>query len=116
MWVVAALEVHPAVAAVVLEACPEAAAPTVPPTWEGEVAVVALEDQGAAPPLYAALAPDPPASLSHPHASPSLSTTTTPRALRDPTDQQVCGHPATLSPLSLSPLTPTQTPPQMESF
>ena len=68
--------VHPAVAAP--EDCQEAAAPTVPPTWEGEVAAVVLEDQGAALPLCAALAPDPRASPSHPHASPSPSTTTTP--------------------------------------
>lgn len=104
--------VHLAVAAVVPEACQEAAAPTVPPTWEGEVVAAALEDQEAAPPLCVVLAPGPLASLSHPHASPNPSTTTTPRALRGPTDQQVCGHPATLSP---PPLTPTQTPPQMES-
>lgn len=109
---VAGRAVHPAVAAAVLVACQEAAALTVPPTWEGEVAVAALEDQGAAPLLCVALAPDPLASPSHPHASPSPSTITIPRAPRGPTDQQVCGHPATLSP---SPLTPIQTAPQMES-
>lgn len=111
----AGLAVHPAAAAVVLEACLEAAAPTVPPTWEGEVAAVALEDRVAAPPLCAALAPVPPESPSHPHASPSPSTTIIPQALRGPIDQQVCGHPATLRPLSPSPLTHIQTPPQMES-
>lgn len=111
MWAVGDLEVPPAVAAVVLEAFQEAAAPTVPRTWEGEVAA-ALEDQGAAPPLSVAPAPDPLAFPNHPHASPNLSTTTTPRAPRGPTDQQVCGHPATHSP---SPLTLTLTAPQMES-
>jgi len=107
---------HPAVAAA-QEASQEAAAPTVPPAWEeeGEVAVEALEDQGATPP-YAALAPDPPESHSHPHASPSLFTTTTPRALRGPTDQQVCGHPAAHSPLSPSHLISIQTAQQMESL
>lgn len=115
MWVAVGLVVHPAAAAVVPEACQEAAAPTVPPTWEGEVAAVALEDRGAAPPLSVALAPDPPESPSHPHASPSPSTITIPQAPRGPTDQQVCGHPATLRPLSPSPLTRIQTPPQMES-
>lgn len=116
MWVAAGQVVHLAVAAAVLEACQGAAAPPIlPPTWEGEVAAVGLEDQGTAPLLCAALARDPPASPNHPHAFPNLSTTTTPQALRGLTDQQVCGHPATMTPLSPSLLNPTQTPPQMES-
>lgn len=88
MWVAVGRAVHPAVAAAALEACQGVAALIMPPPWEGEVAAVVLEDQGAALPLCAALAPDPLASPSHPHASPSLSTTTTPRALMGPTDQQ----------------------------
>lgn len=115
MWVAVGQVVHPAVAAAVLEACQEAAAAPILPPWEGEVAAVALEDPGTAPLLCAALAHDPPASPNHLHASPNLSTTTTPQALRGLTDQQVCGHPATLSPLSPSLLNTTQTPPQMES-
>lgn len=116
MWAAVGQVVHPAVAAAVLEACQgAAAAPILPPTWEGEVAAVALEDQGTAPLLCAALARDPLAYPNHPHASPNLSTITTPQALRGLTDQQVCGHPATLSPLSPSLLNPTQTSPQMKS-
>lgn len=111
MWAVGGRALHPAQAAVVLEVYQGAVAPTALPTWEGEVAA-APEDQGAAPPLCAALAPGPHAFPSHPHASPSPSTTITPRAPRGPTDQQVCGHPATLSP---SPLTLTQAALQTES-
>lgn len=111
MWVAVGQEVHPAVAAAVVEACLEAAAPIPPPTWEEEEVAAVLEDQGAARPPSAALALDPPASPSPPRGSPSPYTTTTPRALKGPTDQQVRGHLATPRPLSPFPLTPIQTPP-----
>ena len=115
MWVVADQADPPAVAAAAQEASQEAAAPTVLPAWEEEEEAAALEDRGATPPPCVALAPDPLASHSLLHASPSLSTTTIPRVPKGPTDQQVCGHPATRSPLSPSPQTPIQRTRQMES-
>lgn len=114
MWEVAGQAVH--LAAAVLQVYQEAAAPTVPAIWGEEVAAkAALEDQGVAPPPCVARAPDHLASPSRPHASPSLFTTITPRALRVPTDQQVCGHSATHSRFSPSPLTPVQATQLMES-
>lgn len=109
MWGVEGLLVSPAAA--VLEAFQEAVVPLVPLVWEW-AAEVALADQGTAhPPLFAVPVPDRPASHSHRHGSLNPSTTTIPRALMGPTDQQVCGHPA----ISPSHLTLVQRVPQMEN-